>query len=149
MSTFLSITRAQANRIVAERLVQACFDPVRPAEFDRFTADERARFIFAAFGEAFPDARLRVDSMTADERRVVVGGSMEGTHLGPWRGVAASGRRVDVMVVATLTFEDGRITGISVVTDSLALAEQIGVVEPLAPKACQLYDQAVVSSSQQ
>ncbi len=29
---------------------------------------------------------------------------------------------------------------LSVVTDSLALAEQIGAVEPLGPKVCELYD---------
>jgi hypothetical protein len=33
---------------------------------------------------------------------------------------------------------DGRVVDLMVVTDSLAIAEQLRVSEPLGPKACQL-----------
>jgi predicted ester cyclase len=147
MSIPITITRAQANRRLADNVVRNCFDPPRPEEFDRLASDERARFMFAAFAAAFPDARLVVDWVTADDRRVVVGGRVQATHSAPWRGIEATGRRVDVMNVASMTVVEGKVVDLTVVTDSLTVAEQIGAVQPLAPKACQVYEEAVRSSS--
>jgi hypothetical protein len=130
------------NIELATELVQRCFGPARPEEFARFTDNERARFMFAATAAAFPDARLSVDWMTADDRRVAIGGRFCATHGGEWRGVGATGRRVDVMCIATLAVVNERVVDVSVVTDSLTMAEQLGAVQPLAPKACQVYDAA-------
>lgn len=136
---------ASANAALARRIVRDCFDPVRPDAMARLCSDERGVFLFAAFGSAFPDARFIVDWVTADDKRVAIGGGIEATHAGPWRGVAATGRRISVAVVVSLRVLDGRIVETSVVTDSLAVAEQVGAVEPFAPKACQVYDGATLS----
>jgi ketosteroid isomerase-like protein len=132
--------RVQANLDFATEVLSSCFDPARPDEFARFCTDERGRFMFAAFADAFPDARFRVDWVVADERRVVLGGRIVATHEGDWRGVAPTGRPIDVATVSSFTVADGQAIDVAVSTDSLLIAEQIGAVEPFGPKACQLFE---------
>ena len=130
---------AQANLDFANEILAGCFDPARPDEFARYCTDERGRFMFAAFASAFPDARFHVDWMVADGRRVVLSGRTRATHGGTWRGVQATGRQVDVATVTSIVVNDGRVADLSVVTDSLSLAEQVGAVEPFLPPACRVF----------
>jgi ketosteroid isomerase-like protein len=136
-------TRSHANLDLANELLTRCFDPVRPDEFARFCADERGRVMFAAFANAFPDASFAVEWVVADDRRVVFGGRTRATHQGTWRGVAATGRAIDAASVASLAIEDGRVVSVSVVSDSLTIAEQLGAVEQFEPPACRTFDRAV------
>jgi hypothetical protein len=130
------------NRELARELVAACFDPPRPDEFARFCIDERGRFVFASFAAAFPDARLYVEWTVAAPDRVVIGGRMAATHSGAWRGIAASGKHVGVATVASLGIAAGRVVDVSIVSDSLSIAEQIGAVAPFAPPACRHFGPA-------
>ena len=134
--------QVQANLDFATEVLTSCFDPARPEEFARFCADERGRFMFAAFADAFPDAKFRVDWVVADDRRVVLAGRIVATHQGAWRGVAATGRTIDVMTVSSFAVANGQIVDVAVSTDSLSIAEQIGAVEPFGPKACQVFQRA-------
>ncbi len=143
MSHSLTQTASDAavlrNLELAGDLVAACFDPPRPDEFARFCIDERGRFMFASFAAAFPDARLHVDWTVAAADRVVIGGRMAATHAGRWRGIEATGNHVGVATVASLGIAAGHVVDLSVVSDSLSIAEQIGAVEPVAPPACRLF----------
>jgi predicted ester cyclase len=118
-------------------LVGRCFDPARPDEFDRVCSDEQARLTFAKVAQAFPDARLRLEWVVTDDRRAVLGGRLQGTHRGTWRGVPASGHRIDVAVVVVLVVVDGVVVSTQTVTDSLAMAEQLAAIVPLGPPLCQ------------
>jgi predicted ester cyclase len=143
-----TVTRPQdpcsAARFVGG-LMQDCFDPVSVGAIDRYTDSPRVRMMYAALVEAFPDATFARLWCVADDSRVAVGGLARGTHLGRWRGVPATGRRVETL--ATLMFEvsDARVVDLMVVTDSLAIAEQIRITAPVGPKACQLGVVGVVS----
>jgi predicted ester cyclase len=121
-----------------DELMRVCFDRVSAGAIDRYTDSPHVRIMYAAVAEAFPDATFIRMWCVADSIRVAVGGVARGAHRGPWRGVPATGRRVETL--ATLMFEvsDGRVVDLMVVTDSLAIAEQLRVSEPLGPKACQL-----------
>jgi hypothetical protein len=44
--------------------------------------------------------------------------------------------------VSSLAVADGKVVDVSVSTDSLSIAEQIGAVEPFGPKACQVFQRA-------
>lgn len=125
---------------LATELVQACFDPPRPDAFAQYCTDGQARFIFKSFATAFPDARFEIEWVVADDGRAVVGGRIRGTHLGIWRDVPHTGRRIDVATTLFLALADGNVVAVRSLTDSLALAEQIGAVRPLGPRACQVYD---------
>jgi hypothetical protein len=62
------------------------------------------------------------------------------------RGIEPTGRRIDVMCMTSLAVVAGRVADLSVVTDSLATAEQVGAVRPVAATACQVYDAGATSS---
>ncbi len=130
-------TDATRNLMLATDFVKECWDPPRPQAFARFTTSEQAVSLFAAFAAAFPDARLEVRWTVADDRRVALGGRLCATHLGPWRDVAATGRPITVTCAMSFAIDAGAIVDVAVVNDSLAIAEQIGAVPPLGPRACE------------
>jgi predicted ester cyclase len=110
------------------------------------TSSAKARRIIAGFASAFPDGRVTADWAVADEHRVVVGGRFTGTHLGPWRDVAPTGRVVSAATVVSLAIADGVVTDMNVVTDSLSVAEQLGAVVPLGAPACRRPESVAVDA---
>jgi steroid delta-isomerase-like uncharacterized protein len=79
---------------------------------------------------AFPDMTAEVEASVAAGDRVVSWVAMRGTHAGPWLGVPPTGRRVTVRTVVMHRVAGGRIVEDWVVTESLGLFQQLGVVEP-------------------
>jgi predicted ester cyclase len=120
------------------RMMRDCFDRVSPGAIDRYTTDGRIRAMYSSVVEAFPDACLSRLWYVVEGSRAVVGGVVTGTHLGTWRDVPATGRRFEVLSTVMVEVADGELVDLMVVTDSLGLAEQLGLVEPFAPKACEL-----------
>lgn len=123
---------------LVDRLLADCFQPVSPRSIDRYSDSPRVRGIYAAVAEAFPDATFTPLWSVAGQDRVVVGGITRATHRGTWRDVAATGRTIEVLATVMFETSDGGVVDLMVVTDSLAIAEQLGVVQPLGPKACEL-----------
>jgi predicted ester cyclase len=119
-----------------DRILSECFSPVSPHAIDRYSDSPRVRGIYAAVVESFPDATFTPQWSVADDRRVALGGLVAATHRGEWRGVSPTGRRIDVLATVMLELADNGVVDLMVVTDSLALAEQVGAVEELGPKAC-------------
>ena len=134
----MSGSRTKANVAFAGRLRDRYMDRGIPLDCDAVTTSERAKRILGAFASAFPDARFEITSVTVDDERVIFAGQFSGTHDGPWRGVAATGRRVRAAFVISLLCADGVILDVTTVADSLAIAQQLGVAPPLGPKACEL-----------
>lgn len=124
-------TDTLTNRILAD-----CFARVSPRAIDRYTDSPRVRGIYAAVVAAFPDLALTPLWRVGDEHRVAIGGVIRATHLGTWRDVPATGRSIETMATVMLDLSDGGIVDIVSVSDSLTVAEQIGAVEPVGPKAC-------------
>jgi len=129
-------TTTSAQALTAE-LVHECFESATPHAIDRFSDSPKVRAMYAATVGAFPDATFRTLWQVLDDDRLVLGGVVTATHRGPWRDVPATGRRIEVLVTIMVEHSDGRVVDMMVVTDTLALAEQLGVVEPLGPKACE------------
>lgn len=121
-----------------DRLLAECFQPVSPRSIDRYSDSPRVRGIYAAVTEAFPDATFSPLWSVAEQDRVAVGGITRATHGGTWRDLPATGRQIEVLATVMFETSDGGIVDLMVVTDSLAIAEQLGVVQPLGPKACEL-----------
>ncbi len=89
--------------------------------------DAFRRFV-AAMREAFPDWHVEVDDVIADDGGVAVRWHGRATHLGPFRGIAATGRTVQVTGVNVYTIEDGRIASEWEQMDSLGMLQQLGVL---------------------
>lgn len=91
---------------------------------DEFAAHFRSLF------DAFPDVQWDIVSITQDAELVVVRSRMHGTHLGPYQGIAATGKSFAVDTVDFLRIRDGTIVGNEVLFDGLTVLRQIGVLPP-------------------
>lgn len=127
-----------STRALVEQFVSRCMNPVDPSAIDDFTTNPKIRAMHAGLCTAFPDARFTPDWQVVEGNRAAVGGTLRGTHLGPWRAVPATGNAIEAMSVATFVIVDGLLVDLSVVPDTLAIAEQIGLVAKVGPKTCQL-----------
>jgi steroid delta-isomerase-like uncharacterized protein len=58
---------------------------------------------------AFPDFKFVPESIQYADDAVYVEGRFTGTHLGSWRGLPATGRRVDFPVMVVFLFEGERL----------------------------------------
>jgi steroid delta-isomerase-like uncharacterized protein len=84
--------------------------------------------------DAFPDTRISlVDELIADGDRVFVRWRWTGTHRAAFRGIAATGRAIDVLGEDVIRIQDGRITDVWPLFDPLRLMLQLGAIERLAP----------------
>lgn len=77
---------------------------------------------------AFPDLRMSIEAVIADDDLVAVRWRMPATHLGPFRGVAATGRSVVQTGIDILSIENGRITGRWDEVNRLETLVQIGAI---------------------
>lgn len=131
-------TALASNRRLATNLIDDCLDPPAPDALWTYTDNQHVLAVFAAFAQAFPDARMDVEWIAAAPDRVAMGGRISATHAGPWRNVAGSGRPVVFATTLMVELDGDRVVDLRTVTDSLAVAEQIGAVPTLGPPACKL-----------
>jgi heme-degrading monooxygenase HmoA/predicted ester cyclase len=97
----------------------------------RLAGREAAETMWKMWNEAFPDNRLEIAAIHADDR----GGMNEcrfiGTHTGTLRGPAGefdpTGRSVDVPVTGVYEFEEGKVTSLHVYFDQMELITQLGL----------------------
>jgi hypothetical protein len=76
---------------------------------------------------AFPDVHVDPEWTITDAHRGVAWGHITGSHQGQWRGIAPTGRPIDVRGVIALEVDlDGRVTDFWLVNDWLTIATQIG-----------------------
>jgi steroid delta-isomerase-like uncharacterized protein len=54
---------------------------------------------------ALPDLEIQVVQQHVTDDNVLLEALISGTHLGPWRGLPATGRRVEVPLCAVYTFD--------------------------------------------
>lgn len=127
----------------ATNFLATCLQPVFPGAIDRLSTDPKVRAVYAAAVEAIPDAHFTPHWRTVEGRRAVFGGTVHGTHRGTFRDIPATGRPIEILTVVMIECEAGAITDLMVVTDSLAMAEQIGLLPPLGPKACEPFKRTV------
>jgi steroid delta-isomerase-like uncharacterized protein len=86
---------------------------------------EGQKRIAADFRRAFPDLRLQVDILVAEEDYVVGRWTASGTHQGAWGTLEPSGRRATFSAVNVFRFENGKVAEIWNHRDDLGLREQI------------------------
>jgi steroid delta-isomerase-like uncharacterized protein len=73
----------------------------------------------------FPDWREHIDDMVIDEDRVAVRYHSTGTHLGPFAGMPASGRRIEIDELSIFRIKEGRVVEQWCLNDDLAFSKQI------------------------
>ncbi len=140
---------ASVARHVAEEYLRACNEHDinkmvtlwEPGGIERFPTFDQAFSVpdgfaahFRSLFVAFPDVHWDILSLTQDDERVVVRSLMQGTHLGPYQGLEATGKCVAVDTIDFLHITDGRIVQNDVFFDGLTVLRQIGAMPPAGSK---------------
>ena len=81
----------------------------------------------------FPDFHAEVDKFHHADDAVVCEGRMTGTHDGPWAGVPATGRRIELTFACIFDFEEDRLVCEKVFVDLATLLRQVGALPEPAP----------------
>ncbi|GAB3830363.1 ester cyclase [Pontibacter rugosus] len=81
---------------------------------------------FRTFRTAFPDLKIEVDHMVADEDNVSIAYTATGTHKGDFMGVPATDKRISVRGVQIARFENGKIVERWGSSNELGILKQIG-----------------------
>ena len=78
--------------------------------------------------KALPDLQIQVVSRHVTNEAIVVEVRIHGTQLGEWRGLPATGRRVDVPLCGIYTFDaHDRLAGEKIYYDRATVLRQLGV----------------------
>jgi predicted ester cyclase len=76
--------------------------------------------------DGFPDLRTDVMTLAGGGDTVTVQVRWSGTHLGPYGGVPATGKRVDVRAISIWRFANGKVVENWTIQDQFSLLQQIG-----------------------
>jgi len=80
------------------------------------------------FAAAFPDGHQVIEDMVAEEGRVVVRTTFNGTQQGEMQGIPATGKNVSIPSITIFRLDNGKIAEGWLVNDSLGMMQQLGVV---------------------
>ena len=75
-----------------------------------------------------PDLRVVIDDMIAEDDKVTVRYTIEGTHEGDLFGILPTGRRVCTESFTVERVSDGKIREHWRITDSLDMMQQLGAI---------------------
>ena len=109
------------DEVFAEDYVRHDLRPSEPVP-----GPEGQKQIAADFRSAFPDLRVEVDILVAEDDYVVGRWTASGTHLGPWGSLEPKSRRITFSAVNIFRFDSGKVSEIWNHRDDLGLREQIG-----------------------
>jgi steroid delta-isomerase-like uncharacterized protein len=85
--------------------------------------------VLGGFIDAFPDLTLTIDFMVADGEKLVAYLTTTGTHLAPFMGAPATGRRFSVKGVDIFAFNDaGLISDHWGAFDTFGMMMQLGLI---------------------
>ena len=125
------MTRADENKALVRRLVEIVNGRDLDALGEVATGQiaRAARRWIGPFRESFPDFRIEVVDVIAEDDKVVGYFKCSGTHEGEWRGVQPTGRRFEgVDEVYIFGVRDGKLdSALAVVEDNLTRMRQLGV----------------------
>jgi predicted ester cyclase len=76
--------------------------------------------------QGFPDLTTDIEDMFVSGDKLAVTLIWRGTHSGPYGGVPATGRPVEVRDSAIWHFEDGKVIAILTLQDQFGILKQIG-----------------------
>jgi predicted ester cyclase len=125
------LTEIAHNRRLVHRLVemvnQRSFDSIDEVASGQ-VASEARRWV-GPFLDSFPDFRMEVVDVIAEDDKVVGYFKCSGTHKGEWRGHAPTGRRFEsIDEIYVFRVEDGKLaSALAVVEDNLTRLRQLGL----------------------
>jgi steroid delta-isomerase-like uncharacterized protein len=86
------------------------------------------KLVVAGFLRGFPDLRFRVEDLVEEDGKVVAFWTISGTHLGDFRGIEGTGKRINVEGITISKLAGGKILDSIVSWDVMGLMQQLGVI---------------------
>jgi steroid delta-isomerase-like uncharacterized protein len=99
-----------------------------PADGEETTGPEEFKRRVEMYRTAFPDLRILTEDLLAAQDHIVLRFRSQGTHRGPLKGIAATGKRVDVTGITILRFSRGEVVEEWANWDVLGMLRQLGIV---------------------
>jgi steroid delta-isomerase-like uncharacterized protein len=95
-----------------------------------YVGRQEVRAFYAQLLHAMPDLHIDVRQRHVAEAAVIVEAIIHGRHLGAWRGLPATGRRIDFPLCGIYTFDkDNRPAGERIYYDRAKVLRQLGVFD--------------------
>jgi steroid delta-isomerase-like uncharacterized protein len=95
---------------------------------EHYTGQDGVRLFYQQLMKALPDLEITVQRRHTAEDAILVEVVIRGTHLGGWRGLPATGRRVEFPLCGVYTFDaDDRLAGERIYYDRGSVLSQLGV----------------------
>jgi predicted ester cyclase len=91
---------------------------------------ESVRVFFSMLFAGFPDVHTTLLDTIAEGDKVVLRASTDGTHTGPFLGLAPTGKHAKWSFIDIHRIADGKIVEHWVETDQMNLMQQLGMVPP-------------------
>lgn len=133
----------EQNKAVARKLFEvalnqdnwAVYSEIHSKEFiahaGRNNADLAADLQFAkAWRQAFPDGQYSIDRVIAEGDFVVVQFTGRGTNTGPWHGMPATGKPMEIPGIGIYRIAEGKIVEEWVEYNMLSIYRQLGLAPP-------------------
>src|SRR6516165_1838247 len=111
---------ALADELIATDFREHVGGEVRRVGIEGFKAARMRR------NAAFPDWKVTVNDIIAEEDKVVARATGQGTHLGEYMGIPPTGKVVTVSWIAIYRVADGRLAEHWQHIDELGLRQQLG-----------------------
>jgi len=95
---------------------------------EHYSGADGVREFYTQLMTALPDLEIEVLRRHVTDEVVVLEVMIRGTHLGAWRGLPSTGRRVEIPLCGVYTFdEQDRLAGERIYYDRRAVLRQLGV----------------------
>ena len=87
------------------------------------------RMFFSQMRTAFPDLKVALEALVADDESIDIAYTLTGTHRGPLDEIPPSGRQIKIRGVQLSKFKDGKMVERWGSSDELGLLNQLGVAQ--------------------
>jgi steroid delta-isomerase-like uncharacterized protein len=95
---------------------------------EHFLGGDGVRRFYEQLMRALPDLEIDVQRRHVSDDAILVEVIIRGTHLGEWRGLPATGRRVEFPLCGVYTFDaEDRLAGEKIYYDRATVLSQVGV----------------------
>jgi predicted ester cyclase len=78
---------------------------------------------------AFPDLEYTIEDIFSEGNKVVARCKGAGTHLGPFRDIPATGKKMNYTVILIWLFSDGKLIEHWSVSDVYGMLQQLEVIQ--------------------
>lgn len=113
------------DEVLSTRYVNHNFAEVQPGP-------EGFKQVISMFRSAFPDMKIMIEDVLAEDDKIMTRGYCTGTHHGEFMGIPATGKEVRFGYIDIWRVENGKLTENWVQMDNMSMMQQLGVAP--APK---------------